>query len=250
MKIFARNFISATLVAVGLGATVSAQAGYVDFTLNGVTGSAQGTQTSNVLTDVVSAYSVAIKPYVMNLGASTPAWTSLLVTGTSLTNDLRVSRNNAGLGVNQPGGGDNANQIDSYGSSVEGLLFDFGTASWAALEVSLRGLNTQDRFDAWVGDSFDGSSAVMPLAQLAGGVLTGSIYSIADFGHRYLFIAAREDGNTGVSCRNDNANTVATRANCFQIDNIRAIPEPTSMAMMGLGLLAMGGVLRRRIAGS
>lgn len=249
MKNNTSKLISGALLVIGLGGAVNAQAGHVDFTFNGANSSSLGTQASNVVSNTVATYSVAIKPYSMDLSVVSPSWSSLFVAGASLTNDLRISRNTDALGVNRPGNVDNANQIDSYGNSVEGLLFDFGLASWGSLEVTLRGLNTQDRFDVWMGDSFNGSSATLPLAQVVAGTLTGSVYEVSDFNHRYLFIAARDDGNSGTDCRTNSANQNGTRANCFQVDNIRAIPEPGSMAMLGLGLLAMGGVLRRRIAG-
>jgi len=249
MKNDTSKFISAALLVIGLGGALNAQAGFVDFTFNGLPSSTLGTATSNVVSDSVGTYSVAIKPYSMDLSVVSPSWSSVFVTGSTLGNDLRISRINDALGVNQPGAGDNANQIDSYGNSVEGLLFDFGLASWGSLEITLRGLNTQDRFDVWMGDSFNSSSAALPLAQVVAGTLTGSVYEVADFNHRYLFIAAHDDGNSGTTCRTNNVNSVGTAANCIQVDNIRAIPEPGSMAMLGLGLLAMGGVLRRRIAG-
>lgn len=241
-----RKILGATALIVAS----QAQAGFVDFTFNGPNTGRLGAVNNNSYTESVGAYSVDIMPYML----TTNGWESLMGNNNgSRTDDMRISRNGGALGVSRPAvasgqpADNNASQIDGSGEIREGLWFDFGNANWSSLTITLRNLHAQDRFDVWMGDSWSPASAASPLEHTAAGIRSGQTYTIANFGHQYLFFAVAEDNNAGTACRSNAIATIETNANCVQIDNIRALPEPASIALLGLGLLAGFGTKPRRL---
>lgn len=250
-----RKILGATALIVAS----QAQAGFVDFTFNGPNDARLGDIDNNSHTEFAGGYSVDIMPYMKG---PTGGWESFMGgNNNNDADDMRISRmtpigadplTNGALGVNRPNAYPDNNQIDSIGSFRDGLWFDFGNTKWSSLIITLREWNTPDAFNVWMGDSWSPTSADSPLEHVAAGTRSGQTYTIADFGHQYLFFAVAADSFNGtgteLGCRTNATNIVqTTRANCVLIDNIRAVPEPASIALLSLGLFVGFGTKPRRL---
>lgn len=176
---------------------------------------------------------------------------SLTATGYKLTGgaapwvatNVRDAASNDALGVK---GGANNNQVDNGGNSVEGILLDLG-AVYGSATVYFGSLANTEGFDIWIGNSvFDASNATSPLSSLVAtnAKTTGvnDFYTIANLNSQYIFIAATENSNNGATC----AASTSPGESCFTITEVRAVPEPASLALVSLGVLLTGVSLRRR----
>lgn len=153
-----------------------------------------------------------------------------------------VSRAANALGVNS-GLGTNPGQVDTNGAAVEGLLFDFGNLHFVSLTIRLGAYRNTggnpENINVWTGDSFDASNAADPLDNhLIQGGSPGNPFTI-NFATRYLFISAADDGIANVF------NCGGQASNCFRVDNISAVPEPGTLALVGLGLIGAARLRRR-----
>lgn len=219
---FVRHALAACATSLALAG--AAQAGIVNYDFNG--------NTSNNLGQSVgfgpAGYTVTASAY-SSIGGG--AWTA-----------GNVSRVADALGVNS-GIGSNPGQVDTNGASVEGLLFDFGSLHYVSLTIQLGAFringNNPENIDVWIGDTFNASSGAAPLSNhLIDNGSPGNPFTI-NFATRYLFIAASDDGNNGVfDCAGNNSN-------CFRVDNISAVPEPGTLALVGLGLIGAARLRRR-----
>ena len=220
MKSLMRTMAALGLTAgMALAAASTAHASVVSYTFNGVNG--------DLGNSVVVSAGLTVTAY-----RSTPSsgWTSSGVT---------VARNTNAIGVDR-GTDSNPGQIDSNLGLVEGLLFDFGTDLFSTAQLTLSQYAAADRLDLWVGSSFVASNLANPLAnQVFANAGPANPFTVQLNYNRFLFIAAAADPSS-------TANSCSTGVNCFRVDNLMAVPEPASLALVGAAMLAAGAARRRK----
>ncbi len=156
-----------------------------------------------------------------SIKASAKAWTTLGGTWGSL---VTLGNFAGALGVL-----DNTVNNLALTGYREGVLFDLDNSGYASIILSFTG--DYNPISIWKGDGpFSASSQASPLTQAL--ITNGSPASpltLSNFNARYLFVAA---GNR------------SSGPAAFQIDSLTAVPEPTSVALVGLALLALNAARR------
>ena len=240
------------LALLGLAlAPLAAEAGVLNYTFNGT--DATFTHTQQFL-ESSGGPSITVTAW-KNLGAG---WV-----GTNTGADMAiVERKGSALGVTSGAGDTNPGLLNNSGGRIEGLLFDFGSllSGYGITDflngTAVVGFNSTDRANIWVGNvgSLDAAGG------LTGGTQVG-INSAADpfttpsSVFRYLFVATPDQSDpAGAACINGAANQ-----SCWRVDNVtmvvadvetlgepdqEAIPEPGTLALLGLGGFLLGA--RRR----
>ena len=133
MKNDISKFIAGALLVVGLAAGTNAQAGFVDFTFDGGNDATLG----NPVVFGTAGYQVTAQGFYQSSPGS----------GSWLSTNTQVARGANALGVNRPGTAESGNQLDSSGTQVDGLLFDFGDVSWPSLRITF---SVPATFARWV----------------------------------------------------------------------------------------------------
>jgi hypothetical protein len=178
-------------------------------------------------------------------GVTASAWVVSKTNGTSWTSNGVILNNrnegpsDLGLGVcfssNCPSTGNgNINEIDNNGSTFDVIRLDFG----AATLVNSIGLSS---LDSGLKDGFaifEGSTATPNLSLMTPWVQgtnqsVGSVEPIIPVNQtfRYFFVTSMNRGTSSTGSD-------------FLLESVTTTPEPYTSAMLGLGLLAIGGALR------
>jgi hypothetical protein len=162
-----------------------------------------------------------------------------------ILNNRKEGLSESGLGVCIPtmatpcpttGNGD-VNEIDNNGSTFEVIRLDFGAATW----VNSIGLSS---LDSGLKDGFAifGNNTALPNLSLLTPLVQGTNQSVGSVtpiisvnqSYRYFFVTSMKRG-------------VNDSGSDFLLESVNT-PEPYTAATLGLGLLAIGAVLRLKTA--
>ena len=197
---------------------------------------------------------IAINGYTLNGGANPSNLTGAPLFGRNETGDSGIGICSAGESCTVPGGGDSNELSNEKNQEVLRLTLPSGN-SWVSVTLSSldnngggapeRGLlltdgpnNTFTVICAFAGAGPAASGALSPCTQ-TGGTGVEPVFSIpnAYAGSLHLYFAPF-DWLNGTSTNNDFLVEAATITS--------TVPEPGSLALIGSGLLALAGVVRRR----
>jgi hypothetical protein len=158
---------------------------------------------------------------------------------------LAASPNNNGLGVDHTGTSptdSNPGQVDNLLGFDEWITFSSnGSITGISLalfntdeQVRILGHNSANLFGSplvdLVSDSFGGSKGVNGL------VGNPDLFSFSDLGYNYVSVFAGVGGQFGDGGIND----------LFRVRGVEVVPEPSIIALFGLGIVGLGFSARRR----
>jgi hypothetical protein len=177
-------------------------------------------------------------------GVTASAWVVSKTDGTWSSQGVILNNRNEGstelgLGVcfssNCPSTGNgNINEIDNNGLTFDVIQLDFGVSTFVK-SIGLSSLDSglKDGFAIFGSNTPQTLSSLTAIAQGTNSTVGPSVTPIININQsdRYFFVTSK---NRGV---NDTGSD-------FLLESVTTAPEPYTSAMLGLGLLAIGGALR------